>query len=72
VGRALTRKSLEQMLTDVTVHETNPFGDQPKGDPAAEERPVVDVSLAAMSRLRTPFGADGDTYRTGADPADQR
>ncbi|MGW4462514.1 hypothetical protein [Micromonospora sp. NPDC004704] len=50
------------MLTDVTTHDPNPFGDLPKGDPSVDQRPTVDVSLAAMTRLRTPFEVDGDVH----------
>ncbi|WP_329100387.1 hypothetical protein OG792_18145 [Micromonospora sp. NBC_01699] len=56
------------MLTDVTVHDPNPFGDLPK-DPAAEQRPEVDVSLAAMTRLRTPFEVAAEPTPPGDDRA---
>lgn len=59
------------MLTDLTAFDLNPFGDRPNTDPAANPRQTVDVSLAAMTRLRTPFGVDGDTDQQGGHPAYQ-
>lgn len=51
------------MLTDPTAFESNPFADPLKTDPYVDQRETVDVSLAAMSRLRTPFGVDADADR---------
>ena len=60
-------QTLEQMLTDVTTHDSSPFGDLPEGDPSVDQRPAVDVSVAAMSRLRTPFGVETDAVPQGED-----
>jgi hypothetical protein len=60
------------MLTNVTAHESSPFGDPPKGDPSSEHRPAVDVSTAAMSRLRSPFDAEDDASREAGDDAQRR
>jgi len=53
-------------LTDLATFDQSPFDDSSKIDPSAEERPDVDVSPAAMIRLRTPFGVDGDAERPQA------
>lgn len=55
------------MLTDVTTHDTSPFGQLPEGDPSVDQRPAVDVSVAAMIRLRTPFGVETDADQKGED-----
>jgi hypothetical protein len=57
------------MLTDVTVHDPSPFGDLPEGDPSTDQRPAVDVSLAAMTRLRTPFEVAAEPNPPGDDHA---
>ncbi|MEV4626741.1 hypothetical protein AB0J90_10700 [Micromonospora sp. NPDC049523] len=59
------------MLTDVTTHDPSPFGDLPEGDPTVDQRPTVDVSLAAMTRLRTPFEVDTEAT-AGGDDRDHR
>jgi hypothetical protein len=48
-------------LADLAAFETNPFSTPPETDKSLEHRPVADVSVDAMSRLRTPFGVDGDS-----------
>lgn len=53
-------------MTDLATFDPSPFDDSLKTDPSAEERPDVDVSPAAMTRLRTPFGVDGDAERPPA------
>jgi hypothetical protein len=59
------------MLTDVTAHDSSPFGDQPEVDPSVDQPPAIDVSRAAMSRLRTPFGVESDAERKPGDRAEQ-
>lgn len=49
------------MLTGAMIHDSNPFGDQPEGDPSNSPRPAVDVSSDAMTRLRTPFEVETET-----------
>jgi hypothetical protein len=65
-------QTLEQMLTEVTAHDSNPFGDAPKDDASFDQRPAVDVSQAAMSRLRTPFSLKGDADWKAGDSSDLR
>jgi hypothetical protein len=42
-------------LTDVTAPSSDLFVDPTEPDPSADQRPLTDVSQAAMIRLRTPF-----------------
>jgi hypothetical protein len=65
-------QTLEQVLTDVTTHGASPFGEPPKADPSSDQPPAVDVSSAAMSRLRTPFSLDGDADRKSGERAPRR
>ncbi|MFK3979195.1 hypothetical protein ACI2K4_02325 [Micromonospora sp. NPDC050397] len=64
-------QALEQMLTGAMIHDSNPFGEQPEGDPANTPRAAVDVSSDAMTRLRTPFEVTTETTRP-RDDHDQR
>jgi hypothetical protein len=57
----VARKILEQLLSDVTAHESSPFRAAPLAGESSDRKPAVDVSSAAMGRLRTPFGVEGDT-----------
>ncbi|RKR86249.1 hypothetical protein BDK92_0473 [Micromonospora pisi] len=59
------------MLTGVTLHDPNPFGDQPEGDPTVDDRPTVDVSSDAMTKLRSPFEVSSDAPGHG-DRAERR
>ncbi|MFI6759743.1 hypothetical protein ACIBF5_11475 [Micromonospora sp. NPDC050417] len=54
------------------LHDPSPFGDQPEGDPTVDDRPTVDVSSDAMTRLRSPFEVSADTPRTHGDRAERR
>jgi hypothetical protein len=54
---------LEQILTDLATFDPSPFDDSSKTDPSSGDRPDVDVSPAAMTRLRTPFGVESDAER---------
>jgi hypothetical protein len=52
-------QTLEQLLTDVTAHDSSPFREVPGAEAPFDHTPAVDVSSAAMTRLRTPFGVEG-------------
>jgi len=61
------------MLIVVTAHDSGPFEDPREANPLDDQRPAVDVSQAAMSRLRTPFGVeDDDADRETGHHADRR
>lgn len=57
------RGNLEQLLSDETVHDSNLFREAPGANATSDHIPAVDVSAAAMTRLRTPFRVEGDADR---------
>ncbi|GAA2216905.1 hypothetical protein GCM10010429_46750 [Micromonospora olivasterospora] len=62
-GSRVGAQTLEQILTDVTAHDPNLFREAPGADAAFDHTPAVDVSSAAMTRLRTPFRVERDADR---------
>lgn len=57
-------------MADVTPPALNPFGPEGDVDTDRDRGQAVDVSAAAMSRMRTPF-ASGDVDRAAAVETDR-
>lgn len=52
-------------MTHLAAHETNPFSAPWQDDPSADQRPAADVSVEAMTRLRSPFDTEDPDREAG-------